>query len=143
MQKVKATSNIKHNGTLYEAGQEFQVNEDQAAQLLVAGVIQPIKNIKPKKEEVESVPDKKADKKSEEQGTEEVANMKVTKNMSREKLRGVALAMGLEVEKTAVRDEIYEMIEEVRGVQSESEEEIDKKDESVQDEDEDQVDKKD
>lgn len=151
MQKVKATSSIRHNGKLYEAGQELQVNEDQAAQLLAAGVIQPIKNVQPKKDTIESV--NKNDKQSEKEETEQVAGMEVNKKMTKEKLRGIALAMGLEVPKEALKDEIYDMIEEARGVSDEGEQDAEQNDqdgdegeqdsdENVQEEGEDQADKK-
>jgi hypothetical protein len=117
--QVTAKSNIKHDGQRYEAGQSFEVSENQAADLLAAGVIESVKGVKPARptEAPDRSLDTPEDKKSQDQETEVVAGLAVNKKMTKEKLRGIALAMGLEVPKEAVKDEIYELIVEKRGGQ--------------------------
>lgn len=115
--QVTAKSNIKHDGQKYQAGQSFDVSEDQASRLLAAGVIERTKGLKPA--EPEEAPDRSLntpqDKNSIDKETQVVAGLAINKKMTKEKLRGIALAMGLEVEKTATKDEIYDMIVEKRG----------------------------
>lgn len=116
--KVTAKSNIKHNGHTYKAGELLNgVTEDQAAQLLEAGVVE-VEGQAPKTKKKEEAPDRSIgtpdDKKAEQAGIEEVANLPIKANLGKEKLRGIALANGLEVEKTATPAEIYNMIKEHR-----------------------------
>lgn len=115
--QVTAKSNIKHDGQLFEAGKSFEVTDEQAAKLLAAGVIEKVKGLEP--EAPEEAPDRSLgtpnDKQDENKGIAEVANLPVNDKMKKEKLRGIALAMGLEVEKTMTGKEIYAMIVEARG----------------------------
>lgn len=115
--QVTAKSNIKHNGQRFTAGQTLEVSEEQAAKLLAAGVIESVKGLKP--EAPEEAPDRSMDtpedKNSIDAETEAVANLPVTEKMKKEKLRGIALAMGLEVDKTMTGKEIYALIVEKRG----------------------------
>lgn len=115
--QVTAKSNIKHDGQVFEKGQTLDVSEEQAAKLLAAGVIEKVKGLEP--EAPEEAPDKSLgtpnDKQDENKGIAEVANLPVNDKMKKEKLRGIALAMGLTVEKTMTGKEIYAMIVEARG----------------------------
>lgn len=115
--QVTAKSNIKHDGQMFEAGTSLDVTEEQAAKLLAAGVIEKVKGLEP--EAPEEAPDRSLgtpnDKQDENKGIAEVANLPVNDKMKKEKLRGIALAMGLEVEKTMTGKEIYAMIVEARG----------------------------
>lgn len=116
--KTIATSTIKHNGQLYTAGQEIEVSEQEARALLAARVIQPLKDIQPIKEEVSELDlDTSTDKQAEKEGIQEVAGLEVHHKMKKEKLRGIALAMGLEVDKTMTGNEIYKAILKAREVE--------------------------
>lgn len=115
--KVKAVTRIKHDGDFYEIGDTLDVNKDQAAKLLAANAIEDVKGVKA--ETPEPVTDtkslgEKSDKSAESKGVEEVSNLPIKITMSKEKLIGVARANGLEVEKSAVREEVYEMIKDYR-----------------------------
>ena len=115
--KVIAQSNIQHDGQLYTKGQEFEVTEKQAADLLAAQVIQPIQGVTP-------TPPQEADgeglnspeeKRNVEKGINEVANLPIKAvGMKKTILIGIARANGLEVEKTATPSEVYNMIKEYR-----------------------------
>lgn len=116
--QVIAKSNIKHDGVVYEKGASLEVSDKQAADLLAAGVIEKVDGVKPSKPEpavAEKTLGEASDKSAEKAGIEEVANMPVSMNMTKEKLVGVARAMGLKVEKSALRNEVYAMIKEARN----------------------------
>lgn len=118
--QVTAKNSIKHDGQLFKAGETLDVNEKQAADLLAAGVIEPVKGLKatqPDEAPDHSV-DTPDDKKAETKGIEEVANLPVDRKMKKEKLIGIARAMGLEVEKTMTGPEVFDMIQEKRGATS-------------------------
>lgn len=114
---VTAKSNIQHDGQLYGAGQTLEVNEKQAADLLAAGVIEPVKGIKPTAPE--EAPDRSIDTpddvKAINENTDEVANLPIKAvGMKKTVLIGIARANGLEVEKTATASEVYSMIRDYR-----------------------------
>ena len=44
--KVKALSTVRHNGTTYETGQEFEIDKTSAKSLIEAGVVKEIKEAK-------------------------------------------------------------------------------------------------
>lgn len=115
--QVTAKSNIQHDGQLFEKGQTLEVNDRQAADLLAAGVIESVKGLSPT--QPEEAPDRSLgtneDVQSANEETERVASLPVDAKMKKDKLRGIALAMGLEVEKTLTGKEIYEMIVTKRG----------------------------
>lgn len=122
--QVTAKNSIKHDGQLFKAGETLDVNEKQAADLLAAGVIEPVKGVKATSPDI--APDRSVDtpddKVAVQKGTEEVAALPVDRKMKKEKLRGIALAMGLEVEKTMTGPEIFDMIVEKRGGETTKEE---------------------
>lgn len=117
---VTAKSNIQHDGQLYTKGQTLEVSEKQAADLLAAGVIEPVAGVKPtpvESIEVSGEPDEKKqeDVKEIAKNTEEVANLPIKAvGMKKTLLLGIARANGLEVENTATPTEIYNMIKAFR-----------------------------
>lgn len=112
--KVIAISAIKFNGKIYQKGEEVPgLTESDIAQLVAAnsarvegGTVAPEKPVDPRTV--------KADKKLEEDGTNEVANLPITMTMKKTQLIGIARANGLTVEKTATPAEVYKMIKEYR-----------------------------
>lgn len=113
---VTAISNIQHNGELFTKGQTFEVDEKQATDLLAAGVIESVKGLSPSLPE--EAPDRSIDtpedKNAIQENTEAVANLPIKITMKKTVLRGIALANGLEVEKTATPSEIFNAIKEYR-----------------------------
>ena len=115
--QVTAKSNIQHDGQLYTAGQTLEVNEKQAADLLAAGSIQPVKGLSPT--EPEEAPDRSIDTPEDKNAitanTAEVANLPISIKMKKTVLIGIARANGLEVEKTATPSEVFNIIKEFRA----------------------------
>jgi hypothetical protein len=115
--KVKATTRIKHNGTMYEVGQEFDATKDETAKLLAARSIEPIKGVEPEtpEEAIEDPATREAvSKKEAETETKKVASLPIKTNMSKEKLLGIARASGLEADKTLTPTEVYNLIKDYR-----------------------------
>lgn len=118
--KVIAKSNIQHDGELFVKGQELEVSEKQAADLLAVGVIEAVQGLKPTpKEDVGMVSDqdekKQEDVKEISKNIEEVANLPIKAvGMKKTALIGIARANGLVVENTATPTEVYNMIKAFR-----------------------------
>lgn len=113
---VTAKSNILHDGQTYTKGQTLEVNDKQAADLLAAGVIEPVAGIKPTAPE--EAPDRSIDtpddKNAINENTDEVANLPIKVTMKKTVLIGIARANGLEVDKTATPSEVFNMIKAFR-----------------------------
>ena len=123
--KVLALRQIKHNGQVYEKGDEFVTDNDKQADDLVrlesAKIVEAPTARKLTKAE-KSKTDKKASKKSvktakKKSGSDsavEVANMKPKMTMRKTVLVGIARARGLTVKKTVTRNEAFSLVKEDR-----------------------------
>src|SRR3972149_2544449 len=112
--RVIATTLIKHNGNYYQIGQEIPgITEEEIAKLVAANSAR-VEGGKIEPEAPVNALEIPEDTTLTEKGIEEVANMAISMNLSKEKLLGVAKANGLKVEKTATRQEIYALIKEHR-----------------------------
>ena len=110
--KIIALSNIKHDGKSYEMGDQLPpMKQAQLASLEEAKVVK-VGNSKPatklSKPVSKPVSEKKVDKKD---PKVEVPNIVPQKNMSKEKLRGIGMSRGLEIDKTITRDEIFTIVD--------------------------------
>lgn len=107
--KVIAVTNVKHNGNVYKKGEELQtIGETQISALEDAGAVE----IKGKKDRKRKAPVKKEPKKesTDKENASEVANIKPAVTMSKPQLRGIALARGMEVDKTLMRNEVLKLL---------------------------------
>jgi ABC-type Zn2+ transport system substrate-binding protein/surface adhesin len=113
--KVIATSRIKHNGELYEAGDELEgVLDRELAQLESAGVVEIKGDSNAKKSERAKIKEElesQDDSEDEDANASRAANITPKKDMNKTTLLGIARARGLELEKTMTNPEIFKTLE--------------------------------
>ena len=109
--KVIAQSQIKHDGKIYKEGSEIKgLSKAQLAQLEEASVVVIEKDTPVAKTERKQAKQKRDDEQSNKDPKTEVPNIEPKKNMGKEKLRGIGLARGLEIDKTISRDETFVIV---------------------------------
>lgn len=102
---IIALGNIKHDGTLFEKGQEISgLSPEQSAKLIADGVAEDSTKVVAKEEVA------KAAESIEKETQEEIASVEVKPTMSRTRLMGIARQRQIAVPQEATRNEIYKLL---------------------------------
>ena len=101
-----AKSNLKHDGVLFEKGQEVTgLTESQARRLISEGIIEDT-TIKATEEEVV-----RSEEAIEKETQEQLAAVKVNSKMSRNRLVGLARQRNLKFAENATKEELVKLLE--------------------------------
>lgn len=101
-----AKSNLKHDGVLFEKGQEVKgLSESQARRLISEGIIEDT-TIKATEEEVV-----RSEEAIEKETQEQLAAVKVNPKMSRTRLVGLARQRNLKFAENATKEELVKLLE--------------------------------